>query len=229
MADRAVAIPVEGQGSVSGLLRLPDDATALYVLAHGAGGGMEHPFMSAVAGALSERRVGTLRYQFPYMERGGFPPDRPPVAAAAVRAAVETARVEATTLASERGTSLPLLAGGKSFGGRMTAVAAAEEPLPDVNGLVFLGFPLHPADRPATDRAERLPEVTVPMLFVQGTRDRLADLELLRPVIDGLGDRASLHVIDGADHSFAVPKRAGRNSDEVIAEIADAVTAFVAA
>lgn len=228
MPERAPAIEVEGEGAVSALLELPDDALALYVLAHGAGAGMEHPFMEAVADALAERRVGTLRFQFPYMERGGFPPDRPPVAVATVRAAVETARLEATTLAGERGAPVPLLAGGKSFGGRMTALAAAEEPLPDVDGLVFLGFPLHPAGRPGTDRAEPLGDVTVPMLFVQGTRDRLADLELLRPIVHGLGDRGTLHVVEGADHSFTVLKRSGRTENEVLAEIADAIAAFAA-
>lgn len=227
MADRKLAINVEGQGSVSGLLRLPDGAAALLVLAHGAGAGMEHPFMAAAAGALADRGVGTLRYQFPYMERGGFPPDRPPVAAATVRAAVDRARTEVEAFGSEHGRSLPLFAGGKSFGARMTSTAAAASPLPDVRGLVFLGFPLHPTGRPGTDRAEHLADVTVPMLFVQGTRDRLAKLDLLRPILDDLGEDATLHVVDGGDHSFEVLKRSGRTRDEVMAEIGDAVAGWV--
>lgn len=229
LADRQLAIAVEGQGTVSGLLRLPDGAVALLVLAHGAGAGMEHPFMSAAAGALAERGVGTLRYQFPYMERGGFPPDRPPVATAAVRSAVDAAREEAARFEAEHGRALTVVAGGKSFGARMTSTAAAEAPLPDVAGLVFLGWPLHTAKKPGTQRAAHLPDVTVPMLFVQGDRDPLADLDLLRPVLADLGDLASLHVVEGGDHSFGVLKRSGRTEAEVMAEIGDVVGRWVGA
>ncbi|MGK7312115.1 MAG: alpha/beta hydrolase family protein [Candidatus Longimicrobiales bacterium M2_2A_002] len=225
--DTQRTIQVEGQGTVSGLLRLPDDAMALYVLAHGAGAGMAHPFMGAVADILAERGIGTLRYQFPYMERGGFPPDRPPVAVATVRAAVEAARREAAAFGEQRGRAPTLLAGGKSFGARMTSTAAARAPLPGVAGLVFLGWPLHTAKNPGTKRAAHLPDVTVPMLFVQGDRDRLADLDLLRPVVDGLGDRASLHVVDDADHGFEVLKRSARTKAEVMAEIGDGVAEWV--
>ena len=219
---------MEGEGAVSALLRLPRDARALLVLAHGAGAGMAHPFMEAVADALADRRIGTLRYQFPYMERGGFPPDRPPVATATVRAVVEAARDRAIGGSHTDATSpIPILAGGKSFGGRMTSMAAAERPLPGVHGLVFLGFPLHPAKRPGTDRARHLSDVDLPMLFLQGTRDRLADLELLRPVIDALGDDTTLHVVDGADHGFGVLKRSGRTETDVMAELADAVAGWI--
>lgn len=228
MTDIDIRLP---DGSrVSGLLTRPDHtsppaahglsaARALLVLAHGAGAGMRHPFMQAVAGRLADRQVATLRYQFPYMEAGRKRPDRPPVAQAAVRAAVEAG--------AELAGGVPLFAGGKSFGGRMTSAAAAESPLPGVSGLVFLGFPLHPAGRPAAERGEHLGAVDVPMLLVQGTRDRLADLELLRPVLAGLGPRATLHVVDGGDHSFHVLKRSGRTDAEALDEIADAVARFV--
>lgn len=206
-------------GRVSGILERPDAAGALLVLAHGAGAGMRHRFMEAVAARLADRRVATLRYQFPYMEAGKKRPDRAPLARATVRAAV-AAGVELAE-------GLPVFAGGKSFGGRMTSGATAESPLPEVRGLVFLGFPLHPSGRPGTDRADHLDGVDVPMLFVQGTRDRLADLELLHPVLDGLADRAALHVVDGGDHSFKVLKRSGRTDDEALDEIADAVAGFV--
>ena len=207
-------------GTVSARLVAPPNAAALYVLAHGAGAGMDHPFMEAVATKLAERGVATLRYQFPYMEAGKKRVDRPLVARATVRAAVDAARRELP--------DLRLFAGGKSFGGRMTSQAAAESPLPGVDGLVFLGFPLHPAGKPGTDRAAHLGEVTVPMLFVQGTRDALADLDLLRPVLDDLGNRATLHVVEGGDHSFHVLKRSGRTDEEALAEIGDAVAAFAA-
>lgn len=227
MTDIDIRLP---DGShVSGLLtrpgridREPDphlaSAGALLVLAHGAGAGMRHPFMQAVAERLADRNVATLRYQFPYMEAGRKRPDRASVAQAAVRAAVE--------IGSELADGIPLFAGGKSFGGRMTSAAAAESPLADVSGLVFLGFPLHPAGRPGTDRAEHLRAVRAPMLFVQGTRDRLADLELLRPIVTGMGPRAALHVIEGGDHSFHVLKRSGRTAAQALDEIADAVARF---
>lgn len=227
MEDRSLDIAVPDIGPVSGLLRLPDDAAALYVLAHGAGAGMEHPFLAEVADILANRGVGTLRYQFPYMEAGKRRPDRAPVATAAVRAAVEVARVEAQAFEPAGDKELPIFAGGKSFGGRMTSTAAAQDPLPDVDGLVFLGFPLHPAGRPGTDRADHLHDVTAPMLFVQGTRDALADLELLRPVVDRLGEMAALHVVEGGDHSFKVLKRSGRTREDVMAEIGDAVAGWM--
>jgi predicted alpha/beta-hydrolase family hydrolase len=220
MDDASIRIEVEGRGTVSGLLRRPDDAAALLVLAHGAGAGMRHPFMERVAGALADRAIATLRYQFPYMEAGKKRPDRAPVARATVRAAVGAA--------AEAAGGLPIFAGGKSFGGRMTSGASAEEALPGVRGLVFLGFPLHAVGRPGTERAGHLRAVDVPMLFVQGTRDRLADLDLLGPILDDLGDRATLHVVDGGDHSFKVLKRSGRTEAEVMAEIADAIAGFIA-
>ena len=213
--DRAINTP---HGKVSGLLLRPDDAVALYVLAHGAGAGMRHPFMRDVAERLAARGVATLRYQFPYMEAGGKRPDPPAVAHATVRAAVDAARAACP--------ELPTFAGGKSFGGRMTSQAAADGGLEGVRGLIFLGFPLHPPKRPGTDRAAHLADVRMPMLFLQGTRDDLADLALLRPVLDGLGDAATLHVVDGADHSFAVLKRSGRTGVQVLDELCDAVAAW---
>lgn len=226
--SRQLSINVQDAPAVSAVLRAPPSAGALLVLAHGAGAGMEHPFMEAAAGALADRGIATLRFQFPYMEAGKRRPDRPAIATAAVRAAVEAARAEATELAAVRGRDRPLslFAGGKSFGGRMTSTAAASAPLPGVAGLIFLGFPLHPAGRPGTDRADHLANVTVPMLFVQGTRDRLARLDLLRPVLDDLGDRATLHVVDGGDHSFKVLKRSGRTGEDVMAEIGAAVAGW---
>src|SRR5438046_5837355 len=189
-------------GDVSGLLLRPDGARLLYVLAHGAGAGMRHPFLEVVAQRLAERSIATLRYQFPYMEQRGRRPDPPAVAAATVRAAVmEAARVAP---------GLPLVAGGKSFGGRMTSTAQAEQPLPGVRGLAFLGFPLHPPGRPALARGEHLGRVSIPMLFLQGTRDEFADLGLLRSVLKPFGKRATLHLVDGGDHSFHVLKRSGR-------------------
>ena len=202
----------EREGEVSELLLRPDSARALYVLAHGAGAGMRHPFLEQIAGLLAERGIGTVRYQFPYMERRASRPDPPAVAAATVRAVVaEAARVAP---------GLPLVAGGKSFGGRMTSTAQAEQPLPGVRGLVFLGFPLHPPGRPGDARAEHLTRVQIPMLFLQGTRDDFADLKLLRPVVQRLGERATLHLVDGGDHSFKVLKSAGRTADQVMTELA---------
>lgn len=205
-------------GEVSARLLRPAAARWLYLLAHGAGAGMEHPFLAAVATRLAERGVASLRYQFPYMEAGRRRPDVQPILLATVRAAVAAAAREAP--------DLRLLAGGKSMGGRMTSLAAASESLPGVEALVFLGFPLHPAGKPGIERAEHLSRVAVPMLFLQGTRDRLADLELLRPVCDRLGARAELHVVDGGDHSFAVLKRSGRGADEVVEELVGAIGAF---
>jgi predicted alpha/beta-hydrolase family hydrolase len=180
---------------------------------------MRHPFMQQLAEALAAERVGSLRYQFPYMNVGGRRPDPPAVAEAAVCVAVGKARAVAP--------DLPLFAGGKSFGGRMTSAAQAHAPLEGVRGLVFVGFPLHPAGRPGISRAAHLERVTVPMLFLQGTRDSLAALDLLRPVCDHLGGRATLHVVEGADHSFAVLKRSGRTHAEVLEELATTTAAWM--
>src|SRR5438034_10454311 len=207
-------------GDVSGLLLRPDGARLLYVLAHSAGAGMRHPFLEVVAQRLAERSIATLRYQFPYMEQRGRRPDPPAVAAATVRAAV----IEAARVAP----GLPLVAGGKSFGGRMTSTAQAEQPLPGVRGLVFLGFPLHPPGRPGDSRAEHLARVQIPMLFLLGDRDELADLQLLKAVVAGLGERATLHLLQGGDHSFHVLKRSGRTDADVMGEIADAIAEWSA-
>lgn len=207
------------------LLTAPTDPTALLVLAHGAGAGMRHGFMEALARALADRGVASLRWEFPYMAAGSRRPDRPPVAVAAVRRAVEAG----LRLRDERFPGRPLLAGGKSFGGRMTTTAAAEGGLEGVEGLVLVGFPLHPAGRPGVQRAEHLRRVTLPLLFLQGTRDALADLDLLRPVLEGLGPRATLHVEDDADHGFHVRKRSGRDDEAVIEALAAAVARWTAA
>src|SRR3954451_13300380 len=192
-----VVLAVDDATCVSALLLVPAQARACYVLAHGAGAGMSHPFMAAVARELAERRVATLRYQFPYMEKGGKRPDPPKLAHATVRAAVaETAR---------RLPKLPLIAGGKSFGGRMTSQPQAITPLPTVRGLAFLGFPLHPANRPSPERGKHLFDVEAPMLFLQGTRDALASLDQLKPLCQSLGARATLTLFQDADHSFHVP------------------------
>jgi predicted alpha/beta-hydrolase family hydrolase len=205
----------ERAGDVSGLLLRPDGARLVYVLAHGAGAGMRHPFLEATSQRLAERSVATLRYQFPYMEQRARRPDAPAVAAATVRAVV----VEAARAAP----GLPLVAGGKSFGGRMTSTAQAEQPLPGVRGLVFLGFPLHPPGRPGDSRAEHLAQIQIPMLFLQGDRDDFADLQLLRPVVERLGERAALHIVEGGDHSFKVLKRSGRTDSDVMGELVDAI------
>ena len=205
-------------GRVSALLLVPPGARLLYVVAHGAGAGMRHPFLEVLAYRLAERGVATLRYQFPYMERGSRRPDTPAVATAAVRAAVaEAARVAP---------GVPLVAGGKSFGGRMTSSAQAEGPLPGVVGLAFLGFPLHPPGRPGTTRADHLERVTVPMLFLQGTRDEFAGLNLLRPVVQRLGVRATLHLIEGGDHSFKVLRRSGTTDADVLQAIVEAIVGW---
>ena len=215
-----LTITVSDVSTVSALLLRPEAARAAYVFAHGAGAGMAHPSMAALAEGLAERGIATLRYQFPYMEKGGKRPDPPAVAQATVRAAV----AEMTRHCGE----LPLFAGGKSFGGRMTSQAQAKAPLESVRGLVFLGFPLHPAGKPSSERAAHLAEVKIPMLFLQGTRDALAELELLEPVVKGLGSRAKLHLAQEADHSFHVLKRSGRDDREVMAEVLDAFAALVA-
>ena len=214
-----VVIAVDDATLVSGLLLMPPRARACYVLAHGAGAGMRHPFMAAVATELGERGVATLRYQFPYMEQGGRRPDPPKLAHATVRAAVaETAR---------RLSKVPLIAGGKSFGGRMTSQAQAAAPLAGVHGLVFLGFPLHPAGRPSAERGKHLSDVQVPMLFLQGTRDALAALDQLEPLCKALGKRATLTLFQDADHSFHVPARTGRKDTQVRSEMLDALAEWI--
>lgn len=215
-----LTITVSGDSTVSALLLRPAQARAAYVFAHGAGAGMTHPSMAAISEGLAERGIATLRYQFPYMEKGSKRPDPPAVAQATVRAAA----AEAARHCGE----LPLFAGGKSFGGRMTSQAQAKAPLAGVRGLVFLGFPLHPAGKPSSERAAHLAEVKIPMLLLQGTRDALAELDLLEPVVKGLGSRATLHLVQEADHSFHVLKRSGRTDREVMAEVLDAFAAWVA-
>src|SRR5262245_26947455 len=215
----SVTITVDNAHSVSGLLLAPASAHACYVLAHGAGAGMLHPFMDVAARELGERGIATLRYQFPYMEQRARRPDPPKLAQATVRAAV----AEAARLAP----ALPLVAGGKSFGGRMTSQAQAASPLPGVRGLAFLGFPLHPAGRPSDERAEHLFAVEVPMLFLQGGRDKLSDLGLLQRLVARLGERASLRLIPDADHSFRVPARTGRKHADVTRDMMDALAAWI--
>jgi hypothetical protein len=214
-ASHSLKIVVPGSGEVSALLDLPDGAFACYVFAHGAGAGMEHAFMAAMAQGLAQRAVAVLRFQFPFMEQGSKRTDAPPLAQEAVRAAVQQA--------AARAPGLPLFAGGKSFGGRMTSQAQAADPLAGVRGLVFVGFPLHPAGKPSTQRADHLAEVKLPMLFLQGTRDALADIDLVRQVTGRLGERATLHVVDGADHAFHVLARSGRNDAQEREEMLDAM------
>jgi predicted alpha/beta-hydrolase family hydrolase len=216
---KPVTIALDRDTSVSGLLCAPAHPRACYVLAHGAGAGMKHPFMDAVAEGLAERRIATLRYQFSYMERGSKRPDPPKVAHATVRAAVAEA--------ARRLPDVPLVAGGKSFGGRMTSQAQALAPLAGVRGLVFLGFPLHPAKKPSRERAEHLSAVRVPMLFLQGTSDALAERDLIEAVCGDLGGRASLKLFEAADHSFHVPARTGRKDAEVMNDVLDAISAWL--
>src|SRR4051812_10900314 len=215
MDAERLSIDVATDTRVSALLQRPSSTRALLVLAHGAGAGMTHAFMTAIAGGLGARAIATLRYQFPFMESGGRRPDPPALAHATVRAAVDAARA--------RHPGVPLYAGGKSFGGRMTSQAQAAAVLPGVRGLAFVGFPLHPAGKPSIARADHLARVNVPMLFLQGTRDELADLALLRPVVDGLGARARLRVVDDADHAFHVRRASGRDDAAVIDELADRI------
>lgn len=213
-----IRFAVENAGDVSAILVRPPKAESLLVLAHGAGAGMNHPFMQSLATELAAVRVATLRFQFPYMEQQRKIPDRPPVLTATVVAAVAAAAKAAP--------SIPLFAGGKSLGGRMTSLAAAERGLNDVRGLIFFGFPLHPPGQPGTKRAGHLHEVKLPMLLLQGTRDKLADLNLLRPICAGLGSRATLHVIDTADHSFHVLKSTGKSDEQVLRELAQTVATW---
>ena len=212
-------INVDDTHRVSGLLQTPREARACYVMAHGAGAGMAHPFMGTIANALAGNGIATLRYQFPYMEQGSKRPDTPKLAQATVRAAV----AEASRLAPD----LALFAGGKSFGGRMTSQAQAVSPLSGVRGLVFLGFPLHPAGRPSDERGAHLFDVQIPMLFLQGSRDQLADLPLLQTLSAKLGARATLKLFQDADHSFHVPARTGRKDSEVMAEMSQALADWI--
>jgi predicted alpha/beta-hydrolase family hydrolase len=221
ISPQQLEIAIAKSGSVSGLLTRPAQARACFVFAHGAGAGMTHPFMETFATGLGERGVASLRYQFPYMEKSSRRPDPPAIAQAAVRAAVAEAGLSCP--------GLPLIAGGKSFGGRMTSQAQASAPLAGVRGLAFLGFPLHPAGKPSSDRAKHLAEVHVPMLFMQGTRDNLAELTLMEPVVASLGPSASLHLVREADHSFHVLARSGRNDREVMKEILDTFSIWIGA
>ncbi|HLQ89851.1 MAG TPA: alpha/beta family hydrolase [Xanthobacteraceae bacterium] len=219
IVSEPVTINVDEGVHVSGLLESPSGARACFVLAHGAGAGMAHPFMAAIATGLEERGIATLRYQFPYMEKGGKRPDPPKLAHATVRAAVE----EAIRLMPD----IPLIAGGKSFGGRMTSQAQAAEPLRGIQGLAFLGFPLHPAGRPAQDRGKHLFEVQIPMLFLQGTRDALAMLDQLEPLCKALGKLATLKLFQDADHSFHVPARTGKKDPQIRGEMLDALAQWI--
>jgi predicted alpha/beta-hydrolase family hydrolase len=219
MTPRAVSLSIDGAGAVSGLWLRPATAKACLVLAHGAGAGMDHKSMAALADGLARRGIATLRYQFPYMERGSRRPDPPSIAHAAVRAACAEA--------ARRAGRLPLFAGGKSFGGRMTSQAQALAPLPGVRGLVFFAFPLHPAGKPSVVRADHLAEIDIPMLFLQGTRDALAELDLLQPAVKALGRRAKLILAEDADHAFHVPARTGRKDADVLAALLDAATAWM--
>jgi uncharacterized protein len=208
-------------GNVSAFLLRPPDAWALYVLAHGAGAGMRHPFLERIAAALASRGIATLRYQFPYLEAGRSRPDAPAVLETTVRAAVSKA--------GELVPELPVIAGGKSLGGRMTSGAAAVEPLERVAGLAFLGFPLHPPGQPGTGRAEHLRRVELPMLFLQGTRDTFARIDLIRAVCAEIGPRATLQIIPDADHSFAVPKRTGRTAGQVLDQLSETIAGWARA
>ena len=208
-----------GDEQVSGLLLRPPTAKALYLFAHGAGAGMAHSTMESNAQGLADRGIATLRYQFLYMEKGSKRPDAPKLAHAVVRAAA----AEAVRLVPD----LPMFAGGRSFGGRMTSQAQADAPIPGIEGLAFLGFPLHPAGKPGIERAEHLARIEVPMLFVSGDRDALAELDLLRPVVAGLGGRATLHLVSHADHSFRVAARSGRTAADAEGEALDAVANWI--
>jgi predicted alpha/beta-hydrolase family hydrolase len=221
LSSTSVTIEVDATNRVSGLLQVPPAAHACYVLAHGAGAGMSHPFLAAMADGLAERSIATLRYQFPYMEKGTKRPDSPPLAQATVRAAA----AEASRLCPD----LPLFAGGKSFGGRMTSRAQADSPLPGVRGLAFLGFPLHPPGKPSDERAKHLFDVRIPMLFLQGTRDEFANMQFLQPLIDNLPPHVTLKLFEDADHSFHVPARTGRKDSEVRAEILNSLADWMTA
>jgi len=219
LKPKEITIELDGDAATSGLWLEPAAAKAAYVFAHGAGAGMTHKAMAVIANGLGDRGIATLRFNFLYMERGSKRPDAPALAHQAVRAAVAEAARRAPTLS--------LFAGGKSFGGRMTSQAQALDPLPNVRGLVFFGFPLHPAGKPGDDRAKHLSDVAAPMLFLQGTNDALATLDLLKPVVKSLGKRATLKLYEHADHSFHVPAKSGRKDAEVLAEILDDAGAWM--
>jgi predicted alpha/beta-hydrolase family hydrolase len=218
VTHQVIRFAVESRGEVSALLQRPGNARQLLILAHGAVAGMTHPFMESLSTELASVGVATLRYQFPYMEQRRRIPDAPAILLSTVRAAVGAA--------SQVAPDLPLFAGGKSMGGRMTSQAAAERSLDDVKGLIFFGFPLHPPNRPGTTRAEHLAKVTVPMLFLQGTRDAFADLKLLRPICTELRPQATLHIVKDADHSFHVPKSTGKTDSEVLRELVKTVSSW---
>ena len=217
MPTETLTIPLPDGGTVSGLWQAPADASVCLALAHGAGAGMAHRSMAAIANGLEALGVATLRYQFPYMENGKKRPDRPDLAHKTIRAAVETA---------QRLTTAKLFAGGKSFGARMTSQAQALSPLPGVKGLIFLGFPLHPAKKPSTDRATHLSEIAIPMLFLQGDRDTLADLNLLRPIVKKILD-AKLNIVPYADHSFHVPVSSGKTDAQILNELLDTTASWM--
>ena len=219
VSNEKLRIAVDAARAVSGLLAVPSQAKACLGLAHGAGAGMMHPFMAAVADGLFARGVATLRYQFPYMEQGSRRPDRPALAHSTVRAAV--------SVMAHAAPSLPMFMGGKSFGARMTSQAQAEAPLPDVRGLICLGFPLHVAKAPSDERATHLARIAVPMLFLQGSRDALADLGLMAPMVGLLGRHATLSVFDHADHTFHVPVRSGLTDAQVLSSILDTTVAWI--
>jgi predicted alpha/beta-hydrolase family hydrolase len=214
-----LTIPVSGTVNVSGLWQCPRHCNAALILAHGAGAGMEHPFMASVANELALLGLATLRYQFPYMENQRKRPDPPVLCHATVRAAVAAAH--------EQSASLPIFAGGKSFGGRMTSQAQAVTPLPGVRGIIFLGFPLHPPKQPSDERAQHLSRIKIPLLFLQGTRDTFAEMTLLQPLIRNLGTSASLTLIEDADHSFHVPAKTGRSSAEVQSAMLNALAGWM--
>ncbi len=218
--SQLLTIRISETETVSALLSRPEPSRACYVLAHGAGAGMNHPFMASVSTGLADRGIATLRYQFAYMERGSKRTDPPRIAHATVRAAV--------AMAASLMPDTPLFAGGKSFGGRMTSQAQAESALPRVRGLIFLGFPLHPAKKLSRERAEHLRQISCPMLFLQGTRDELADVALMRTVTEQLGALAALQLFDDADHSFHVRARSGRTDKQVLDSMLDAIVAWIA-
>jgi len=216
MTELESQLDVAGRSPVSTLLLRPEGAKLLYVLGHGAGAGMRHPFMETMARLLAERSVATYRYQFPYMQAKRRSPDPPKILEATVRAAIDSA----TGLAD----GIPIVAGGKSMGGRIASHVAAHDSPASLRGLVFLGYPLHAPKKPATKRGEHLSQIQKPMLFVQGTRDDLADLDLLRPIVSKIGNLATMHVVEGGDHSFKVLKRSGRTQESVMNEVADAIS-----
>ena len=215
----SLTIALPSGGTISGLLQAPVNAKACYVFAHGAGAGMDHAFMAQISEGLAGRGIASLRFNFPFMEQGSKRPDSPTVAHAAIRAAVAEA--------ARHMPDVPLFAGGKSYGGRMSTQAQAAEPLPGVKGILLVGFPLHPAGKPSTARAAHLADVKLPMLFLQGTRDALADLDLITPTTASLGKKTSLHIVDGADHAFHVLVRSGRTDAQVREELCDTMAAWM--